>query len=183
MHLPGFLSLVFGLISLILAHPGNHSSKTKYLTASTTSSTASPFSTRPPVRHCGGITPQPNPCPKGLVCAPTQPPGSFDLPGTCILQSCGGKSPTISPCPSGQVCVYNATAPITDLPGRCMAAVLTCGGEGDEKCKSGWECAKEGWVRVDWNYRGDVPDLEKGGGICIPVGSLVVDEPWSGWGV
>lgn len=139
-----------------------------------TTTATSPFPTRPAPRRCGGFTPEPNPCPPGLVCAPTQPPGTFDLPGTCILQSCGGKSPTINPCPVGQVCVYNATSPITDLPGRCMAAVLTCGRRQDRGCTSGWECLKE--PKIDFNYREDWTE-EKGKGICIPAGSLVVKEP------
>jgi hypothetical protein len=73
--------------------------------------------------------------------------------------------------------VYNATAPITDLPGRCMAAILTCGGPKQEKCKSGWDCLKD--PKIDYNYR----DEFEGKGICIPQGSLVVKEPWRGWGV
>ncbi|KAK0638477.1 hypothetical protein B0T16DRAFT_462256 [Cercophora newfieldiana] len=168
LHLTAFTAL----LSTSTAHPAPSDA------AKTTSTTAtSPFATRPASSRCGGFTREPNPCPKGLVCAPTQPPGTYDLPGTCILQTCGGKSPTLSPCPEGQVCVYNATAPMTDLPGRCMAAKLTCGGKG-ETCKSGWECLEE--PRVDWNYREEFPE---GKGICIPPGSLVVREPWRGWGV
>ena len=170
MHLQAALALLPLLGQLSFAAP-----------ADSTTTAASPFPTRPAPRHCGGFTPEPNPCPPGLVCAPTQPPGTFDLPGTCILQSCGGKSPTISPCPTGQVCVYNATSPITDLPGRCMAAVLTCGRKQDRGCpSSGWDCLKD--PKIDFNYREEWTP-EKGKGICIPQGSLVVKEPWSGWGV
>jgi len=147
------------------------------LAAKTTTTTpASPSATRLSPLHCGGLSPTINACPKGLVCAPTQPPHSYDFPGTCVLQTCGGKSPTISPCPTGQVCVYNATAPITDLPGRCMAAKLTCGEKGEEKCKSGWDCLLD--PKLDYNYREEFGAK----GICIPPGSLVVKMPWNGWG-
>lgn len=142
----------------------------------TLSTTAeSPFATRVPPSLCGGLRPGNTSCPKGLVCAPTQLPGTYDMPGTCVLQSCGGKSSATNPCPTGQVCVYNATAPITDLPGRCMVAKLTCGGK--EECKARWDCLEN--PKIDYNYRGEF----EGKGICIPPGSLEVKEPWNGWGV
>jgi len=149
--------------------------------ASKTTTADSLLPTRPPSTICGGLSREPRRCPAGQACAPTQPPGSYDLPGTCILQTCGGKSPTIQPCPEGQVCVYNATSPITDLPGRCMAAKLTCGKPSPRdggSCKPGWECLLE--PRIDYAYREEFPE---GGeqGICIPAGSLVVREPWRGW--
>ncbi|GAB1315537.1 hypothetical protein MFIFM68171_05747 [Madurella fahalii] len=145
------------------------------------SSTISPPSdatapARSPPAHCGGFAPQLNPCPEGLVCAPTQPPNSADFPGTCVLQSCGGKTASPNLCPIGQVCVYNATSPITDIPGRCMAAVLTCGGKKEPKCKSGWDCLLN--PKIDFAYQ----DEFTGAGICIPPGSLVVELPWKGWG-
>ncbi|KAK0614446.1 hypothetical protein B0T14DRAFT_570382 [Immersiella caudata] len=164
MHLPTLMPLAgLALFTTTFAHPAK------------TTTSSSPFATRAPPARCGGFTREPNPCPSPLVCAPTQPPMSYDFPGTCVLATCGGKSPFLDPCPTGQVCVYNATAPMTDLPGRCMATVLTCGEK--EKCKSGWECLKE--PRVDYNYREEFPE---GKGICIPPGSLVVKEPWNGWG-
>ncbi|KAK4441914.1 hypothetical protein QBC34DRAFT_432053 [Podospora aff. communis PSN243] len=165
MHLLPLTLASFALLTS--AHPAK----------TTTTTATSPFATRPPASQCGGFAPQINPCPSPLVCAPTQPPMSNDFPGTCVLATCGGKSPFLDPCPSGQVCVYNATAPMTDLPGRCMASKLTCGGK--EKCKSGWDCASEPKIRIDYNYRDEFPE---GKGICIPPGSLVVREPWSGWG-
>jgi len=125
---------------------------------------------------CGGFAPQINPCPKPLVCAPTQPPMTADFPGECVLQTCGGKTqPPLAPCPLGQVCVYNATSPITDIPGRCMAAMLDCGGEKRMECKSGWQCVLH--PKVDFFYA----DEFRGEGICIPPGSLVVKLPWKGW--
>jgi len=124
---------------------------------------------------CGGFAPQLNPCPEGLLCAPTQPPNTADFPGQCILQSCGGKTAT-QLCPLGQVCVYNATSPITDIPGRCMATVLTCGGAKNRQCKSGWDCYPN--PKIDFSYQGEF----SGVGICIPPDSLVVELPWKGWG-
>ncbi|KAK1830658.1 hypothetical protein QBC39DRAFT_383138 [Podospora conica] len=143
-----------------------------------------PSPTRTPAPRCGGLSPDPPRCPAGQACAPTQPPGSFDLPGTCILATCGGKVAALegSLCPAGQVCVYNATAPVTDLPGRCMAAALTCGG--GKKCSGGWECLVE--PRVDFAYFGEWEGAGRGvegGGICVPRGALVVEMPWRGWGV
>ncbi|KXX74661.1 hypothetical protein MMYC01_209263 [Madurella mycetomatis] len=105
---------------------------------------------------CGGFRPQINICPEGL--------------------SCGGKTASLDLCPIGQVCVYNATSPIADIPGRCMAAVLTCGGKEDCKCKSDWDCLLD--PKIDAAYG----DEFSGAGICIPPGSLVVDLPWEGWG-
>jgi len=63
-----------------------------------------------------------------------------------------------------------------------MAAKLTCGGKSGGQCASGLEYLKA--PRVDWNYREEWEEAEgKGLGICIPKGSLVVKEPWNGWGV
>jgi hypothetical protein len=116
-------------------------------------------------------------CEEGQVCAPTQPPNSFDFPGSCVLQSCGGSSPTPRICPLEQVCVYNHTI-ITDIPGRCLSAKLTCGGREDVRCKEGWDCVKN--PQLDYSYREDLP--EDFYGICVPPGALVVETPWKGWG-
>jgi len=172
-------SVIATLLLLLLV---TNSAATPLSAASKTTTAESLLPTRPPSTLCGGLSREPRRCPAGQACAPTQPPGSYDLPGTCILQTCGGKSPTIQPCPGGQVCVYNATSPITDLPGRCMAAELTCGRPSSRDgggCRPGWECLLE--PRIDYAYRGEFPEGEQG--ICIPAGSLVVREPWRGWGV
>lgn len=144
-----------------------------------TSTSPSPPEQTSPTRarpfSCGGFAPQLNPCPKGLVCAPTQPPMTADYPGECVLQTCGGKTPSPAICPLGQVCVYNSTSPITDIPGRCMAAMLECGGKKGTKCKSGWQCVLN--PKIDFFYAEEF----KGEGICVPPGSLVVELPWKGW--
>lgn len=165
-----FILAVAGSVHLALALPPSQPS----YTISPPPDATAPARKSP--AHCGGFAPQINICPEGLVCAPTQPPNTADFPGTCVLQPCGGKTASLDLCPIGQVCVYNATSPITDIPGRCMAAVLTCGGKEDSKCKSGWDCLLD--PKIDAAYE----DEFSGAGICIPPGSLVVNLPWEGWG-
>lgn len=187
MKLPTLL-LALGAAQAALALAPRPTTKTA-ISSTAVSSTPRPSATRTPAPRCGGFSPTPARCPAGQACAPTQPPGSFDLPGTCILATCGGKVAALEGtlCPGGQVCVYNATAPVTDLPGRCMAAMLTCGGGEGKKCSSGYECLVE--PRVDfayaeqWEAAVEGVKGEKAVGICIPRGSLVVEMPWRGWGV
>ncbi|KAM7196966.1 hypothetical protein V8F33_005848 [Rhypophila sp. PSN 637] len=149
---------IFLLAQGILALPG---------TTSSSSATALPTApTRKYPKNCGGHTPEPNPCPKGEICAPTQPPGTADFPGTCVFQPCGGK-PSNGICPRGLVCVYSPTELRTDQPGRCLAAVLTCGekggmNRGSTKCAGGWTCLKD--PRIDFEYQAEF----KGPGICVP---------------
>ncbi|KAM7208369.1 hypothetical protein V8F20_001347 [Naviculisporaceae sp. PSN 640] len=118
--------------------------------------------TRKPPKNCGGHTPEPNPCPEGQVCAPTQPPGTADFPGTCVFQPCGGK-PSNGICPLGLVCVYSSTEQRTDQTGRCLSTKLTCGDKGT-KCRSGWTCLKD--PKVDFEYWEEF----KAAGICAPPG-------------
>lgn len=122
--------------------------------------------TRQPPENCGGHTPEPNLCGPGELCAPTQPPGTADFPGTCVFQRCGGK-PNNGICPLGLVCVYSPTEQRTDQPGRCLPARLTCGEQGGmnrgvAKCRGGWTCLRD--PKVDFEYW----DEFKGVGICIP---------------
>ena len=123
---------------------------------------------------CGGHTPEPRLCPQGQVCAPTQPPGTADFPGECVLQRCGGFVLNPTPCPQGQVCVYNHTV-VTDTPGWCLSPKLRCGSPaGSAKCKSGWDCIKR--PQIDWvdyvKYWGEDGNKGKGEGICAPPGAL-----------
>lgn len=185
MKLPTLL-LALGASQAAMALAPRPTTKT-VISSTAISTTPRPSATRTPAPRCGGFSEKPARCPAGQACAPTQPPGSFDLPGTCILSTCGGKVAALEGtlCPAGQVCVYNATAPVTDLPGRCMAAMLTCGGGEGKKCSSGYECLVE--PRVDFAYyeqwEAAVRGVkgEKAVGICIPRGSLVVETPWRGW--
>jgi len=118
---------------------------------------------RPPSSNCGGHTPQPNLCAEGLICAPTQPPGTADFPGTCVMQVCGGK-PNNGICPRGLVCVYSSTEQRTDQPGRCLASVLACGSKSGRKCRDGWTCLRD--PKIDYEYVGEF----SGAGICVPPG-------------